>query len=116
MFNCVFEQEDPLEILPVLTQAGEKKMLGLRVSGDCMETTASDGDYIVIAPTSTYEIGGLVVAKLNGDCTLKRIYIEGKTAILKPDNKAFKPIRVPLTSLKIVGSVRYMVRKFSPRR
>lgn len=112
-FSCVFEENAPLEVLPMLTQRGDKGLMALKISGSCMEPTCSDGDYVVVSPVVQYEEGSLIVAKVNGDCTLKRIHIQGKTAVLKPDNKKFKEIRIPKEELNIVGVARYMMRKMN---
>jgi SOS-response transcriptional repressor LexA len=116
-FNCVFEEDDitPMEVLPVPMTRGTKAK-ALKVRGDCMEPAASDGDYVVVAAKAAYEDGSLIVAKVDGECTLKRVYLRGKKALLIPDNKEYKKLEVNAKDLVIVGVVIYTIRKQAPKK
>jgi SOS-response transcriptional repressor LexA len=111
-FSCVFEEEGitPMEILPVPMMKGTKAK-ALKVRGDCMEPVASDGDYIAVAAKAAYEDGSLVVAKVDGECTFKRIYVHGDKVLLVPDNKKYKRIEVKKEAVEVAGIVVYILRK-----
>jgi repressor LexA len=110
-FNCVFEDDiTPMEVLPVPMTRGTKAK-ALRVRGACMEPAASDGDYVVVAAKAAYEDGSLVVAKVDGECTLKRVYFRNDKALLIPDNKKYKRLEVKKEALQIVGVVVYILRR-----
>lgn len=86
----VFEQEDRVEIG---TQYDEDRHFVLRVQGDSMiEDFIADGDYVVVRKQSTCENGELVVARMDGEVTLKRFYREKKRIRLQPANQTMKPI------------------------
>lgn len=115
-FNCVFEDDiTPMEVLPVPMIRGTKAK-ALKVRGSCMEPAASDGDYVVVAAKAGYEEGGLIVAKVDGECTLKRIYVRKDKVLLVPDNKDYKRIEVKKEDLQIVGVVVYILRKPAPKK
>ena len=52
------------------------------------------GDLIVVRKQNTADDGEVVVAMVNGETTLKRLYHDGKDIILHPENKKMKDIRV----------------------
>lgn len=116
-FNCVFEDEEttPMEVLPVPLPRGTKAK-ALKVRGSCMEPAASDGDYVVVAAKAGYDDGSLIVAKLDGECTLKRVYTRGEKVLLVPDNKKYKRLEIKKEELEIVGVVIYTIRKQTPKK
>lgn len=115
-FNCVFEDDiTPMEVLPVPMMTGAKAK-ALKVSGDCMEPAASDGDYVVVAQRAAYEDGTLIVAKVHGECTLKRMYSRGDKVLLVPDNKKYKRLEVKKEDLLVVGVVLFTMRKQAPKK
>jgi len=81
----------------------------LRVTGDSMVGVGIfPGDYVVVRPFSgTPEAGTIVVALLpeENTATLKRFFREGKTAVLRSENPAYPPIRLPLEAIRIQGYV-----------
>jgi repressor LexA len=61
----------------------------LKVSGDSMvDEGIMDGDYVVVKPTSTIENGQIGVVLLDGEATVKRIYIQPNRIALKSANRA----------------------------
>lgn len=67
----------PEEFLPIppMKIPGNKKVVAIRVSGDCMEPTLHDGEYVVVAETDIPPSNGkLAVFILDGGKTLKRIF------------------------------------------
>jgi repressor LexA len=67
----------------------------LRVQGQSMiEDHIEDGDFVVIQKRETAENGERVVAMINEEVTLKRIYREKNHIRLEPSNKNMDPIIV----------------------
>jgi SOS-response transcriptional repressor LexA len=116
MFACVFEDNTyPLEVLPVPHIKGTK-VKALKVSGDCMEPEVHDGEYVVISIGAAPEEGSLVVARVSGECTLKRIYMRGEQVTLKPDNKKYRERVVAKKDLEVLGVVLYTFKKQVPKK
>ncbi len=86
----------------------------LRVTGDSMiDDGIWDGDYIVVEERSDADNGDTVVAIVNGDATVKRLYREGEDTIrLQPANERLEPILVAATDLQIRGVVVAVMRKY----
>jgi repressor LexA len=85
----------------------------LRVRGQSMiDDHIEDGDYVVIKRQNTAENGQRVVAKINGEVTLKRFYREKNAIRLMPANKSMAPIIVKSTEdAEIVGTLVGVMRK-----
>ena len=67
----------------------------LRAKGDSMvDAGIKDDDLIVIRQQNTAENGEIVVAMINGETTLKRLYKRNGKVVLHPENKAMKDIVV----------------------
>lgn len=74
---------------------GSGDLFMLRTFGDSMiDIGIRKGDLIVIRKQNTADDGEVVVAMVNGETTLKRLYRDGKDIILHPENKKMKDIRV----------------------
>lgn len=69
----------------------------LRVEGDSMRDIGiHDGDLIAVHRTPEATIGQVVVARLEGEITVKRLGRDAEGLLLLPENADFSPIRVPL--------------------
>lgn len=104
----------PEDFLPIppMKIPGNKKVVAIKVSGDCMEPTLHDGEYVVVAETDIPPSNGkLAVFILDGGKTLKRIFRHKDHVELRPDNPKHKPIRVATNNLQCVGVVMMSVRK-----
>jgi DNA polymerase V len=67
----------------------------LRVMGDSMEKAhIFHGDLIVVDHAEEPRHNNIVVASLNGEMTVKRLYAIGKKLMLLPENPNYKPIPV----------------------
>lgn len=78
----------------------------LQVVGDSMiDAGILDGDVVVLRRQETAEDGDIVVALLEGEATLKRIYREHDGVRLEPANKLLRPIRVQTGRFEIQGKV-----------
>ena len=86
----------------------------LRVRGDSMvEEGIHDGDFVIVHSTSEAADGDVVVALLEGEVTLKRLYRErDRTVRLQPANAALPPLIVAANRLKIQGVVVGLLRRY----
>ncbi|MCC7140448.1 MAG: repressor LexA [Planctomycetes bacterium] len=108
------EEADPLTIEELLPVTPGNSYL-LRVSGQSMiEDHIADGDLVVIEPRNAARDGEIVVAVVDGDATLKRLYRDGPDAWrLQPANASMAPIFVrPPQKLEIRGVVRGVIRRY----
>ena len=88
----------------------------LRVTGDSMiEAGIRDGDLALVRSQSTAENGEIVVALIEGEATLKRLYREGGQIRLQPANAALQPIIVEgdrMAGISIIGKLLKIVRDY----
>jgi repressor LexA len=67
----------------------------LKVRGMSMRDAGIlDGDMLAVHHTSNVRSGQIVVARLNGEVTVKRLKRQGRAIELVPENPALKPIKV----------------------
>ena len=79
-------------VLPQSLQ-GRGDLFALRVQGESMiEAGIEDGDIMVLRRQETAENGEIVVAMIDDEATLKRIYYEDGHVRLQPENAAMEPI------------------------
>ena len=100
------------DLLPI--QPGENVYM-LRVVGDSMiEDHITDGDLVLVERAATAIDGEIVVAIVNGEATLKKIYHDpGGVIRLQPANASLQPILIrPPDRLEIRGVVRGVLRRF----
>ncbi|MCS6809168.1 MAG: transcriptional repressor LexA [Bacteroidota bacterium] len=65
----------------------------LRVIGNSMERAhILDGDLIIVDHTAEPRHNSIVVASVNGEMTVKRLFAVGNRTMLLPENPAFQPI------------------------
>ena len=109
----VVEDPEPYtlnDLLPI--EPGQESYL-LRVVGTSMiEDHITDGDLVMVDRTQPARDGEIVVAIVDGDATLKRMYHEADGSVrLQPANAAMEPIFVrPPQELDIRGVVRGVLR------
>jgi len=87
----------------------------LRVQGDSMiEAHIQDGDFALVKPQSDAENGEIVVALIDDEATIKRIFQRRDLIRLEPANPAMEPIVVKKGEkrVSIVGKVIGIFRKF----
>jgi DNA polymerase V len=84
----------------------------MRVRGDSMEGAGiHEGDIVIIDCTIEPVHGKIVVAEIDGDLTLKRLYRINGTIKLLPENPKFKEIEIKNESeLKIWGVVKNVIK------
>lgn len=85
----------------------------LRVSGDSMiEDGIFEGNYVVVKNGTDFSNGDIVIAYVNEEPTVKRIYRRGNEIVLQPANSAYDPIEVSLhhTPFRVGGLVIDVIR------
>ena len=83
------------------------RCFALRVAGDSMKGAGLlDGHVVIVRQQPVAENGDIVVALVNGDSTLKRLYIRGDQIELRPENRKYRPLVIDAgTEMSIVGKV-----------
>lgn len=90
---------------------GKDDVFCLRVQGDSMiEAGIFDGDIIVVRQQNTAENGEIVVAMVEDEATLKRIFYEEGHVRLQPENSSMAPIFVD--SVQVLGKLVALIRQF----
>jgi repressor LexA len=86
--------EDSVQVDSFLL-GGHRKVFALRVKGDSMIGDGIfDGDYIFVKKQLHADDGQIVVAMVENEATVKRIYREGDRVRLQPSNPRLQPIYV----------------------
>lgn len=83
----------------------------LKVKGESMiEDGICDGDFVIVRRQPTADDGDTVVALVEGEATVKRLYREKGKIRLQPANSTMQPMYFPNVDLvgKVVGLVRKM--------
>jgi repressor LexA len=106
------EQDDTIALPEELIRRDNTYVL--RVTGSSMvDDGIWDGDYIVVEERSTAENGETVIATIDGEATVKRLYRErGGKIRLQPANEKMAPIIVRASDLEIRGVVVAVMRKY----
>lgn len=87
-----------------------KELFALHVSGLSMRDAGIlDGDYVVAERTPTADDGEIVVAMIDDEATVKRLFREKEGVRLQPENPDFEPIYSDHASLlgKVIAVMRY---------
>lgn len=102
-----FEQD--LGVLP-FNPSGSGEHFALEVSGDSMINAGIfDGDYVVVRKQQTAIHGEIVVALLEDEATVKRLWRKNGEVKLMPENPAYEPIEGG--ECTILGRVTAVVRE-----
>lgn len=87
-----------------------KELFALEVQGESMKNAGIlDGDYVISEKTSTADDGEIVVALIEDEATVKRLYREPDCIRLQPENPDFDPIysKEVIVLGKVVSVIRY---------
>ena len=104
-------QDEIISVPEHLTSRGENYVL--KVRGDSMvDDGILDGDLVIIARRERADNGEMVVANVNGEVTLKRIYREGERVRLQPANSMMSPIYASAREVAVQGVVVGLMRRF----
>ena len=97
--------------LPITaSQQRGRELFALTVQGESMKNAGIlDGDYVVVERTPTARAGDIVVALIEDEATVKRLYRETDCVRLQPENDAFEPIYAKEVIIlgKVISVVRY---------
>jgi DNA polymerase V len=86
--------DDPLDVRELLIQNPAATFF-VRADGDSMEGAGIfSGDIVVVDRSLTPQDGTVVLALLNGEFTLKRIWKKPEGGLLMPENPRYAPIPV----------------------
>jgi repressor LexA len=100
--------EEYLEIPNVI--GGEEGDYVLRIQGDSMRDAGIlTDDYVIVRPTDDADDGEIVVALVEDEATVKRIFRESDHIRLQPENSTMEPIIT--TEAKVLGRVVGVFRK-----
>jgi repressor LexA len=79
----------------------------LRVVGESMkDANIYDGDVVVVRQQPLAQHNDIVVALVDGEATIKRLYMQEQVIELRPENPSYRAIPIgPDTDLRIVGKV-----------
>jgi repressor LexA len=103
--------DETISVPEHLTARGENYVL--KVRGDSMvDDGILDGDLVIISRREQAYNGEMVVANVNGEVTLKRIYREGERVRLQPANATMSPIYAQARDVAVQGVVVGLMRRF----
>ncbi len=86
----------------------------IRSSGDSMSPTIWDNDILIVNVKKKIASGSIVVAKINGDFTVKRFFLTSKGPKLVPDNTFYKELFISdAAEGEILGTVVGIGRSFT---
>jgi repressor LexA len=85
----------------------------LRVRGDSMKGAGiMEGDIVVVRPGIEPRDGDIVVAIIEDEATVKRLFMKGSKVCLKPENPEMKPMVVSAEDVRILGKVVGLIRRY----
>lgn len=100
---AVEEVEGYLPYSPV-KRAGDETYFALHVKGESMKNAGIlDGDIVIALKTQTAFDGEIIVALIEDEATVKRLFREKDRVRLQPENPAFEPIYTQ--NAQILGKV-----------
>lgn len=95
---------------------GKGENFALRVKGQSMiDEGIRDGDVLIVTRQAHAENGWMVVALMDGEATVKRLFRVGEEEVeLRPSNASMAPIRVKASQVEIVGVIVGLLRQYRP--
>jgi hypothetical protein len=111
----MFSVEETLDVPESMWQG--RKVFALRVRGQSMiDAGIHDGDYLIVEPTETADDGRTVVAEVDGQVTVKKLFrAPGGQVRLQPANPEMLPLVIGGDQVRIRGLVVGVLRKFGFR-
>jgi repressor LexA len=107
---------DELFAVPTHMVKSAAKSYVLKVKGESMiDEGIFDGDFLLVEEKASGRNGELVVAKIDDEATVKRIYFHTPSheVELRPSNAAMKSIWAPAERVQIKGTVLGLIRKYA---
>ena len=81
------------ELIVPAEWAGNGTVFALRVEGESIiEAGILDGDILIVRQQNTADNGQIVIAMIEDEATVKRIYYEANRVRLQPENRFMEPI------------------------
>lgn len=103
--------EDQLVLPQDMLGGGSGELFALRVEGESMiEAGILSGDIVVARQQPDAENGDIVVAMIEDEATVKRIFFEKNRVRLQPENRHMDPIYAH--EVTILGKVTALIRQF----
>ncbi len=107
------ETPDEVEVPEWLLSNGET--FALTVEGRSMlDDGIREGDMLVVKKQEHAENGQTVVALVDGEATVKRLFFKNNMVTLKPANRKFAPLVVNAERVKVIGVIVGLYRKYIP--
>jgi len=89
-----------------VSQGSKGELFALKVKGESMKGAGIfQGDLVIVRRQPAAETGEIVVAMVDGETTVKRLYVKGGEIELRPENPDFDKIVVQADRLEILGKV-----------
>tara|TARA_B110001454_G_scaffold124375_1_gene116035 strand:- start:20270 stop:21076 length:807 start_codon:yes stop_codon:yes gene_type:complete len=112
-------ENETLDVIPLLVKQPETTFI-VKVEGDSMiEEGINDSDFILVQEQSHAKNGDIIVASVDNEATVKRIYYKSKSNLnekqkieLRPSNSKLKSFFYDPEQVTIKGIVVGLVRKF----
>jgi hypothetical protein len=111
----MFSVEETLDVPESMWQG--RKVFALRVRGQSMiDAGIHDGDYLIVEPAETADDGRTVVAEIDGQVTVKKLFrAPGGQVRLQPANPEMLPLVIGGDQVRVRGLVVGVLRKFGFR-
>ena len=106
-------RERKISIDPSMIPKGvhEEDLFALRVQGESMRDLGIfDGDLVIAHRTEKIKNGDVIIAMVDGECTVKSLYLTDGNWELRPANPEFQSRMVPLDELSVQGVVVALIR------
>lgn len=96
----------PLQDFKRLTLTSPDRVKQMQVSGDSMQPTINDGDFI-LADTSrnVFDVDGIYLIRMINGLVVKRLQAGLNAISIISDNPNYKPIEASIGEVKIIGKV-----------
>jgi phage repressor protein C with HTH and peptisase S24 domain len=96
----------PLQDFKRLTLTSPDRVKQMQVSGDSMQPTINDGDFI-LADTShnVFDVDGIYLIRMISGLAVKRLQAGLNAISIISDNPNYKPIEASIGEVKIIGKV-----------
>ncbi|MDF3129002.1 transcriptional repressor LexA [Kiritimatiellaeota bacterium B1221] len=112
----ILAQENPLGYLNFAQLFGLQDRFSVQISGDSMENAGiHDQDYVIVQRGSDFRDGDIVLAMIDGESTVKRIFKEDNSRYrLQPESDRHLPLYVESNQpdFQILGSIVGVVRRY----
>ncbi len=112
MENVVGFWQMPKEEYRAISTIAPEHVKMLRVFGDSMETTLSDGDWVLVdISRKFFDSDGIFLIRLSTGLAVKRIQgTIGTDVVICSDNPKYRPITAATSDVQIVGKVIYTLK------